>query len=77
MDILPEELIKIIEPEFQKNFLYKSSADDAGLKLQTVIELCAKVVEVAEKNELGQLEAILLVKRFLENQASFDLETEA
>ena len=75
VDILPEELSRIIEPEFQKDFLYKSSSDDAKAKLQTVLELCAKTVEVAENNGLGQLEAILLVKRFLEEQASFDLET--
>lgn len=75
VDILPEELSRIIEPEFQKDFLYKSSSDDAKAKLQTVLELCAKTVEVAENNGFGQLEAILLVKRFLEEQASFDLET--
>jgi len=40
-----------------------------------VLELCAKTVEVAENNGFGQLEAILLVKRFLEEQGSFDLET--
>ncbi|NLC46994.1 MAG: hypothetical protein GX766_07630 [Firmicutes bacterium] len=72
---MPEELSRIIELEFQKDFLYKSSSNDAKAKLQTVLELCAKTVEVAENNGLGQLEAILLVKRFLEEQASFDLET--
>lgn len=73
--LLTEELREITNPKFEKNLLYRSVNSEAKTKLQTVIDLCAKLVEIAEENNLAELESVLLVKRFLKEQASFDNET--
>jgi hypothetical protein len=73
-EILPEELKVIIKPGFKNDFIYRSAADATKSKLQIVIDLCGKLVKVAEENNFAELESVLLVKRFLEEQASFDNE---
>lgn len=72
---MTEELKEIINPKFEKNLLYRSAAGETKTKLQTVIDLCATLVGIAEANNLSELESVLLVKCFLEEQASFDNET--
>lgn len=74
-DLLPESLKQLLDPNFEKELLYRSKASEAKSKLQTLLDLCSELVELAQKHQpIAELESVQLVKRFLEEQASFDDE---
>ena len=71
--LLSEALKQILDPTFEKELLYRSAANESKSKLQTVLDFCVELVELAEKHKaIAELSSIILVKLFLGEQALFD-----
>ncbi|MCL4515735.1 MAG: transposase [Firmicutes bacterium] len=75
LEILPEELKRLREPEYRTEVLYRSKGNQAQSRLQEVLNLGAQLLEItASSPSLLAANAIGLLERFLQEQATLDHE---
>jgi len=75
-DKLPESLAKVLEADFKTELLYRCKTRDVSSRLKEIMQLCAQLLDIAKSDsELSESEPVLLVKRFLDEQADFDNST--
>jgi len=74
-EILPENLKRVLEPDYKRETLYRSKGSESMSRLQELINLCAQLLAITESRpDIHALSAVRLVQRFLEEQATFDSE---
>ncbi len=77
---LPEELLNdelkiFLKSDYKTYFLYKLKSKDAPSRIQSLINYCAKVLQLVQKQpKLKTYPAIELTNRFLAEQATFNEE---
>jgi len=72
-EMLGEELAAVLEPDFRTGLLYRCRGSELLSRLEAVLNLGGRLVEVARAHpELGALEEVQLLKRFLAEQGVFD-----
>jgi len=69
-----DALIKVLEPNFKTDVLYRSKAQEADSKLALLLNLCQEALSVLEKQRPGSDE-VRLVRRFLDEQATTNEES--
>lgn len=75
-DLLSKSLAKVLKSDFKTNLLYRSRTNEIKSRLEEVINLCVELLEVvSSRPDLCESESILLLKRFLKEQADFDDKT--
>lgn len=74
-NILNNSLKIFLQPDYKTRFLYKLKGKDTLSRIQSLIEHCSEVLQLVQKQpELNEDTAIQLVKRFLKEQAIYDVE---
>jgi hypothetical protein len=74
-EILTNELKNVLEPEYKTKTLYRSKGSEAKKRIQEIIGLGAELVSITESSpEISELEAIAILRRFINEQATFDRE---
>jgi hypothetical protein len=77
IELLPQHLSEVMEPEFKKKLLYRIKAREITDRLTGLLQLCAELVElVTVHKELEEKEALRILVRFLSEQADFDNESQ-
>jgi len=75
-EILPEKIQDVLKPEFKTELLYRTRTGDVASRLQELLNICAELlVLVSDFPELKRLDSIMLVERFLTEQANLDPES--
>ncbi len=78
VEILPEELKRVLEPDYRTEVLYRSKGNQAQSRLQEVLNLGARLLEItASFPDTRTSNTIGLLERFLQEQATFDREQNA
>lgn len=75
-ELLPAELLKVLEPDFKTNLLYRTKSRDIDSRLEEMLRLCLLFTElVASTPQLKSCAAAALVIRFLGDHADIDPDT--
>ncbi|QGP93936.1 Transposase DDE domain protein [Neomoorella glycerini] len=74
-ELLPETLKKVLEPAFKTEVLYRSRSQEAGARLEKLLELQEQLVAwTATLPELASKPELKLVQRFIAEQTTYDPE---
>lgn len=74
-ELLPEDLKKVLEPNFKTEVLYRSRGQDLQARLEKILELQEQLVALtAALPEIQAKPEIKLVQRFIEEQTTYDPE---
>lgn len=77
-EILTNALENVLEAEYKTKALYKSKGSEAQKRIQEIIELGIELVTLTESHsEIGELNAIAILQRFIDEQTTFDSEKNA
>ena len=75
-EFLPAELLKVLEPDFKTNLLYRTKSRDIDSRLKEMLRLCLLFTElVATTPQLKSCSTAPLVTRFLGDHADIDSDT--
>lgn len=74
-ELLTEELRPIVESGFSRRILYHARSESFQTRLSAVLDKVEKALLLAQENDLGNLEEIQLLSRFLDEQTEIDSET--
>jgi hypothetical protein len=73
--MLNDDLKQVLKDDFKTDLLYKTRNQELDSRFQKVLDLMQEVEKLAEKNpKLASIQEILLLKRFLSEQADYDKE---
>ncbi len=73
--MLNDDLKQVLKDEFKTDLLYKTRNQELDSRFQKVLDLMQEVEKLAAKNpKLASIQEILLLKRFLSEQADYDEE---
>lgn len=76
LEILPERIQDVLKPEFKTELLYRTRTGDASSRLQELLNICTELLAIVEDfPELKRLDSIMLVERFLTDQAKLEPES--
>ncbi len=72
-ELLPPELLAVLEPEFKKNLLYKVKSREVAGRLEGVLRLCAELITIVSPHEkLREQQEFKILARFFAEQAEYD-----
>ena len=75
-ELLPAELLKVLEPSFKTDLLYRTKSRDIDSRLEEMLRLCFLFTELAANTPpLKNCSAAALVMRFLGDHADIDPDT--
>lgn len=75
-ELLPEELITTLSPDFKQNLLYRTKNREVDSRFKEMLLLCLRFVELmASTPQVQESSSSALVKRFLEEHADIDQDT--
>ena len=78
LEILTNDLKNVLESEYKTQALYRSRGSEAQKRIQEIIGLGAELVSITESSpKISELEAITILRRFINEQATFDNEKNA
>ncbi len=75
-EILPDYFKEVLKPEFKTDLLFKSRSSQVPGRLQEMFTLSGELLELVEEKLVSSSE-IMLLRRFLEEQAFYDPETKS
>jgi len=71
-------LENVLEAEYKTKTLYKSKGSEAQKRIQEILELGLELVALTESHsEIGELNAIAILRRLIDQQTTFDSEKNA
>jgi len=74
-ELLTDALKHVLESEYKTRVLYRSRGSEAQKRIQELIDLVSELVFIAEPNpSLRRLNAMAILRRFINEQATFDSE---
>ncbi|MEW6065895.1 MAG: hypothetical protein ACOY3U_02965 [Bacillota bacterium] len=74
-EILSEDLKHVLESTYKTDVLYRSKGSEALNRLQELLRLCAQLLNITKSYpDIHKSNAVCLVQRFLEEQATCDSE---
>jgi len=77
-EILTNDLKNILESEYKTKTLYQSRGSEAQKRIQELIGLGVELVFITKSSpEISELEAIAILRRFINEQATFDNDKNA
>jgi hypothetical protein len=72
-ELLPESLKQVLESEYKTNALYRSKGSEAQKRIQEILDLGIELVSIVESHpSIRELNAMVILQRFIEEQADFD-----
>jgi hypothetical protein len=76
-EILPDKLKEVLDPEFKTNLLFRNRSSQLPGQLEEMLNLAAMLLGLVKGYKIASSFEILLVERFLEEQALYDKETKS
>jgi hypothetical protein len=74
-ELLTDALKHVLEPEYKTRVLYRSRGSEAQKRIQEIIDLGSELVFIIKPNpSLRELNAMTILQRFINEQATFDSE---